>query len=139
MAVWIVDGHSVIFAWPELRQMHREGRARARETLVRWLGDFAGVTGDQVAVVFDGTGARANAEADPAIQVFYSALGQTADAVIERLVARYARERRITVVTDDGAERVTVEAFGAEWAGTESFRQQLEAARGEISKRITGG
>ena len=33
----IVDGHSVIFAWPELRALHKRRTASAREQLIKIL------------------------------------------------------------------------------------------------------
>ncbi len=54
----IVDGHSVIFAWPELRAMHERRTSLARDTLVRQLRDYQDWSGVRVVVVFDGTGRR---------------------------------------------------------------------------------
>src|SRR5438477_439509 len=82
----IVDGHSVIFAWPELVQMHRRRSAPARERLIKCLRDYQDWTGVRVVVVFDGTGSTVSNSADPGdIQIFYSARGQTADSVVELL------------------------------------------------------
>ncbi len=52
----IVDGHSVIFAWPELRALHRRRTSLARDALVKKLRDYQDWTGVRVAVVFDGKG-----------------------------------------------------------------------------------
>ena len=78
----IVDGHSVIFAWPELRTLHTRRTSLARDELVKKLRDYQDWTGVHVVVVFDGKGATVNSTADPGeIQIFYSRDGQTADAV----------------------------------------------------------
>ena len=50
----IVDGHSVIFAWPELRALHRRRSSLARDALVKKLREYQDWTGVRVAVVFDG-------------------------------------------------------------------------------------
>ena len=51
------------------------------------------MTGQRVVVVFDGTGRRLTEEReDGGIQVFYADAGQTADSVIERLAAKYAKQ-----------------------------------------------
>ena len=70
------------------------------------------------------------------IQIFYSASGQSADAIIERLVAKYGKEHEITVVTNDLLEQQTVTTFGAVAVGVESLRQMLEAAMGETARRL---
>ena len=36
----IVDGHSVIFAWPELRKRHARRSSLAREALTKQLRDY---------------------------------------------------------------------------------------------------
>jgi predicted RNA-binding protein with PIN domain len=48
------DGHSVIYHWPELRELHARRPARCRETLVRLLGDFHDTSDWLVTLVFDG-------------------------------------------------------------------------------------
>ena len=111
----LVDGHSVIFAWPELRALHVRRMAAAREALVKTLTAYQDQSGVRVVVVFDGQGARATEEASApeGIQVFYAPAGGTADAIIERLVAKYAATCRLTVATSDGLEQTTALAFGA--------------------------
>src|SRR4051812_9573641 len=96
----LVDGHSVIFAWPELRKLHQRRTSLARESLARQLRDYQDWSGVHVIVVFDGRGPAVTAEADPhEIQIFYSRQGQTADAVIERLASKYASDFDQTVAT----------------------------------------
>lgn len=86
----IVDGHSVIFAWPELRQLHARRTSLARDALTKKLRDYQDWTGTRVAVVFDGKGPAVNVTSDPGeVQIFYSRAGQTADSIIERLASKY--------------------------------------------------
>ena len=54
----IVDGHSVIFAWPELRKLHARRSSLARESLIKQLRDYQDWTGVRVVVVFDGKGKK---------------------------------------------------------------------------------
>src|SRR5580698_928802 len=87
MRVLIVDGHSVIFAWPEIRAMHARRTALARDAVIKALTEYQDSSGVHVVAVFDGKGARANEATEPGgIQVFYSGKDQTADDIIERLV-----------------------------------------------------
>jgi predicted RNA-binding protein with PIN domain len=135
--VLIVDGHSVVFAWRELRDLHGRSQIGARERLVSRLTCYQDATGIKVVVVFDGRGARLTDDRNPGgIQVFYSAAGQTADTVIERLVVKYAGEHDITVATDDGMEQQTVISFGGMAIGTETLRGLLDDAEREVRTAI---
>ena len=126
----IVDGHSVIFAWPELRAMHERRTALARDELIKQLRDYQDWTGVRTVVVFDGQGSTVGISADPGeIQVFYSRAGQTADAVVERLASKYAPHYRLLVATSDYLEQETVSACGAEYISAEGLRGLLESAR----------
>jgi uncharacterized protein len=126
----IVDGHSVIFAWPELRNLQGRRSSLAREALTKRLRDYQDWTGVRVVVVFDGKGSKIEATSDPAdIQVFYSRRGQTADAIIERLASKYAKRFELMVATSDSMEGETVEACGAEWISPEALRGILSSAR----------
>ena len=126
----IVDGHSVIFAWPDLRQLHDRRTSLARDELARRLRDYQDWTGVHVVVVLDGKGARVSATADPHdIQIFYSREGQTADAIVERLAGKYASRFHIIVATSDNLEQETAAACGAECISPEALREMLNEAR----------
>lgn len=126
----IVDGHSVIFAWPELRALHERRSSLGREALIKQLRHYQDWTGVHVAVVFDGRGSKVSELSDPGeIQIFYSRAGQTADAVIERLAAKYAADSDLIVATSDSMERQTVMALGAECVSPERLRDLLNQAR----------
>ena len=125
----IVDGHSVIFAWPELRLLHARRTSLAREALTRKLRNYQDWTGTRVAVVFDGKGPTVNVASDPGeIQIFYSREGQTADSVIERLASKYAGRFRLLVATSDVLEQETASASGAECISAEALRWLLDEA-----------
>lgn len=135
--VLVVDGHSMIFQWPELRALHAKNGATAREQLVRALLRHQDSSGVHVIVVFDGKGARASVdETSIGIQVFYSKSGQTADSVIERIVATYAEKYDITVATDDHMERTTVESFGGGWISSESLAIELVDSDRDLADQI---
>ena len=130
MRYLIVDGHSVIFAWPELRKIHERRSSLAREALTRQLRDYQDWTGVRVVIVFDGKGARVSATSGSGdVQIFYSRSGQTADAIIERLASKYARKVDLTVATSDFMERQTVHASGAMCISPEALREAMEEAR----------
>ena len=135
----IVDGHSVIFAWPELRRLHERRTSLAREELAKRLRHYQDWTGIHVVVVFDGKGVQVTATADPHdIQVFYSRRGQTADMIVERLASKYGERFRIVVATSDRLEQETAAACGAECISPEMLREMLEEAdeRGRLRSRL---
>jgi len=122
----LVDGHSVIFAWPDLLKMHERRTALARDELAKRLRHYQDWTGTHMVAVFDGKGAQVSASADPHdIQIFYSRRDQTADAIIERLASKYAERFRITVVTADNMVRETAAACGAEVVSPDLFREMM--------------
>ena len=126
----IVDGHSVIFAWPELRDLHARRSSLARDALVRKLRDYQDWTGVRAVVVFDGRGSGVDAMAEPGeIQIFYSRAGQTADSIVERLASKYGSEFRLLVATSDYLEQETAAACGAECISAEGLRGLLEQGR----------
>jgi hypothetical protein len=137
MRYLLVDGHSVIFAWPELRRLHARRTALAREELVKRLTEYQDASGVRVVAVFDGKGGKLSEESAPGgIQIFYSAAGQTADAIIERLVARYGHEHELTVATGDHMEQQTAISFGAVAITPESLRAHLGEAAGDLARRL---
>jgi predicted RNA-binding protein with PIN domain len=126
----IVDGHSVIFAWPELRKLHARRSSLAREVLIRQLRAYQDWTGVHVVVVFDGKGKKVDVTSEPAdVQVFYSRTGQSADAIIERLASKYAKCFELMVATSDLMEAETVHACGAESISPDGLRELLAEAR----------
>lgn len=137
MRYLIVDGHSVVFAWPELRALHARRTALAREALVKTLTAYQDASGVRVVVVFDGKGVAANEATEPGgIQIFYSGAGQTADDIVERLVAKYARQHEITVATSDLMEQQTATSFGALVVSAEGLRPWLDEAENDLCRRL---
>src|ERR1700681_1428616 len=125
----IVDGHSVIFAWPELRALHERRSSLARGALIKQLRHYQDWTGVHVAVVFDGRGERVTEQSDPHdVQIFYARRGQSADAIIERLASKYASRFDVTVATSDSLEMETVNASGAACISPDGLRKLLKAA-----------
>ncbi|HEY2144157.1 MAG TPA: NYN domain-containing protein [Candidatus Udaeobacter sp.] len=126
----IVDGHSIIFAWPELRKLQARRSALAREALLKQLRHYQDWTAVRVVIVFDGKGKKIDASSEPGdVQIFYSREGQSADAIIERLASKYANRFELTVATSDTIEAQTVQACGAEWISSEGLRGLLSGAR----------
>jgi len=133
----IVDAHSVIFSWPELRELHQRRMILAREELVKLLTEYQDATGIRVVAVFDGQGEKVSETTEPGgIQVFYSGQGETADTVIERLVAKYGHEHDITVATSDLLEQQTASSFGATCVSTEILHGMLKEAHAGFQREL---
>jgi predicted RNA-binding protein with PIN domain len=137
----VVDGHSVIFAWPDLRTLHDQNRAAARRALGDRLQHLHDTSEWRVTLVLDGklgtavsTGARKATD----MVISYATADQTADSIIERLVAASGVAGEIMVVTADEAEKLTVESLGAATASPSWLRKELDlegnSFTGELEK-----
>ena len=125
----VVDGHSVIFAWADLRNLHNQNRAAARRALTEHLQHLHDISQWRVTLVLDGklgTTAPTGPRRPTDIVVSYATADQTADSIIERLVAASGKAKEITVVTADEAEKLTVESLGAATASPEWLRKELD-------------
>ena len=135
--ILLVDGRSMIFDWPDLAAVHARNTAAAREELVKRLTGLQDNTEWTVAVVFDGKGVKASSDGTPhGIAVFYSKSGQTADSIIERLAAKYAKDHEVTVATNDRLERTTAEAFGSNTISGMQLRAEMESAIDSVRDTI---
>ncbi len=133
----IVDGHSVIFGWPELRKKHGRNTAAARDDLVRQLTGYQDISGVNVVVVFDGQGSKVSQENEPGgIQIFYSRSNQTADSIIERLVAKYGATYELTIATSDRAIQQTAISFEGGFIDVAELQGALEQAAKTFAKEL---
>jgi predicted RNA-binding protein with PIN domain len=135
----LVDAHNLIFASPDLAALHRRNPAAAREQLVRLLERHQDASGVRVVVVFDG-GTQPKTTADlsgPAgVQVFYPQSGQTADAIIERLVLKYSATHRLTVATNDNLIRTAAVAAGASTMDSETLFAEIQRAESDLAATL---
>jgi predicted RNA-binding protein with PIN domain len=125
----VVDGHSVIFSWPDLRTLHGRNRSVARKVLADRLQHLHDTTPWRVTLVLDGKlgTALGSPKAKPTdMVVSYATADQTADSIIERLVALSGVANQILVVTADEVEKSTVESLGAATASPAWLREELE-------------
>ena len=135
----IVDGYSVVHAWPKLRKLAGRALEQRRGALVRVLRQYADQSGLRVTIVFDGYAAKHKPEAVEAshgAEVLFSEKGKTADDMIERLVAQAEHRERILVVTSDNMERHTVESLGAHSVSAEAFEAEVESALQELARTV---
>ncbi len=135
----LIDAYNVIHQWPELRRALREGVTSAREALasrVQVLHDHERL---RVTLVFDGQGSEIEIERPGRLQTFsyvYSAKTLSADDVIERMIGAAADPEMYLVVTNDLAERHTVEALGAHALSPDDLQSWVTAAERAVTAKL---
>ena len=121
----LVDGYNVIHAW----HLDTHDLNAARDLLIHTLDDYAGYSGEDITIVFDGYNTRApmSEELHGRITVVYTAYGVTADTHIQRAVSSVSRQMR--VVTADYMEQLSVAAAGAIRITPSELRLMIADAR----------
>jgi len=124
----IVDGYNVIGALDRYPPAATAGLAESRELLVNDALKAAGWTGRRIVVVFDAHGGpdpeRTELRAGGVVRVVYSAPGESADDVIERLLGSLGASA--TLYTGDFALQRTALARGASRATPHEFADLLD-------------
>jgi hypothetical protein len=111
----IVDGYNVIFAWPELEELKKTSMENARLKLIDILISHAALTGFRIIVVFDAhrvKDVQQRVENEHGLKVIYTAEGETADTLIERLAGEFSRRSTCAL----HADRDTVYVATSDWA-----------------------
>jgi uncharacterized protein len=124
----IVDGYNVIGALDRYVPAATGGLDESRDLLVNDALKAAGWTGRRIVVVFDAHGGpdpeRTELRAGGVVRVIYSAPGESADDVIERLLGSLGASA--TLYTGDFALQRTALARGAQRATPHEFADLLD-------------
>ena len=135
----LIDGYSLLHAWPELARGKARHSAAARDELIHVLTQYRDAAGTPITVFFDGAGAAPGVtrqHSSPEVEVVFSSDGRSADDLIERVTHRLRPFGEALVVTDDYAVRDTVIGFGGMAASCDNFiaqvRAELEALQSEL-------
>ncbi|QQL43949.1 NYN domain-containing protein [Sulfuriroseicoccus oceanibius] len=137
----LVDGHSAIHAWPEMKSVIRRGGGDAtepaRRMLVQALAAIADATEVEVAVVFDGKGGRHEQvdESTTGIRVVFSGGKRSADGMIERVVAKHGAEIAITVASNDRLVLDAAMAGGADAMSIRGLQQWVDSCDRDFRDR----
>ncbi len=132
-----VDGYNIIGTWPEAV---RNGWPldECRDRLIHILQDYAGYTGQEVWLIFDGYKAerpvRSVDERD-GLTVVYTRHGETADHFIERMCQLLPRYREARVATSDGVEQTLILGRGATRLSARELWRELEKERSSGRRR----
>ena len=136
----LVDGYSLLHAWPELAPGKPRFSVSAREELIHRLRQYGDATGTPITVVFDGQGPAATVGHESLstreMEIIYSKSGQTADDIIERVTARLVNFGEVLVVSDDYAEKDTVRSVGGRTASCAYFIQDIRFTLSEFQKQL---
>lgn len=134
--LYLVDGYNMIGAWPEFRGL--TDISQSRELLISMLADFAGFTGDELMLVFDGYKGdkpKTSVERVAGIDVIFTKRSETADRFIERTVdermanlPRFSRQA-IRVATSDATEQNVIFTRGAVRIPAKEMRAIVRSAK----------
>ena len=125
----LVDGYSLLHAWRDLALGEPRHSARARDTLITELTQYADSTNTPITLFFDGSGAPAGTpkpNAPEGLEIIYSTKGKTADDLIERTAHRLKPYGEALAVTNDFAERDTVISLGGMAQSCEEFIKDIQ-------------
>ncbi len=132
----IVDGYNLIHQQDNGKELLRRDLFLARQRLIRDLEITIPSLATRITVVFDGTGEHGGFDKfkTSPVEVIFSAQGNTADTVIERMAGEHTRPQDILVVTSDHLETNAVLGSGANTISCSSFLARLNASKTTLSE-----
>ncbi len=139
----LVDGYNVLGAWDVPR---REGLTigEARERLTHLVADYAGYSGQEIVLVFDGhyTDRPVRSFSDAhGVTVVFTRHGESADNYIEAACDAAPKWRQVRVATSDALEQTVALGRGAVRISAREFLMELSHVRagGRGKMRPAGG
>ena len=134
----LVDGYNVIGAWRVPRE-ERLSIEEARDRLVHLVADYAGYSGEEVIVVFDGhytdRTSRSRQRVN-GVEVVFTRHAESADNYIEAACEAAPRWRHVRVATSDAVEQTVTLGRGAVRISSREFLLELEQVRRAGSRRM---
>lgn len=137
----LVDGYNLIFAWEELSALAKQSLDAARTRLADILCNYQGYKKCVAILVFDAyrvPGSPGAIEQYHNIHIVYTKEAETADMYIERVTHEIGKQRRVRVVTSDGAEQIIILGHGALRVSSRLFQQEVEEVEREICALLQG-
>ena len=137
----LVDGYNILFAWDSLKEQAKTDLDAARRQLCDALRSYAGFTGTQVTVVFDGYRVKGNPgekALEGNIRVVYTGEGETADRYLEELAARIGKNDAVWVASSDSLIQLSSFRSGVLRISARELEQEVARARKEMGKFLTG-
>ena len=133
---WIlVDGYNIIFAWEDLKKQAEADLDAARRQLCDAMVGYAGFTGTQVVVVFDGyrqKGSLGEKERYHNIRLVYTGEGETADRYLEELAAGIGKNDSVWVASSDSLVQLSSFRSGVLRMSARELGEEVERASREM-------
>ncbi len=136
----IIDGYNILYAWPEVFRLSNDNFEHARIKLIEMLGNYQALSGLQLIIVFDAyqvKGGTQHHEKIDGLEVIYTGEGETADKVIERLVAKFPAQDTVFVATSDYVQQRTVFFQGAYRISARELINQVREVNTEANRYIS--
>lgn len=137
-----VDGYNIIGAWQELTKLKDVDLEAARRKLIDEMVEYQATSCYRIVLVFDGHLVKNNKgtqEVYSNIEVIYTKEGETADTMIERLVAHLPKYHRTYVATSDRVEQEFILTKGALRISARELRLWIKEAKLETKKILKRG
>jgi predicted RNA-binding protein with PIN domain len=129
----IIDGYNLIRQSPDMQRLDARDLELGREALLQRLAAYRSRSQHQITVVFDGWQGgdfKESRERQQGMVIIYSRLGERADEVIKRLLAR--ETGRAVVVSSDRELQDCARRVGAAWINASQFEtSHLLAGKGQ--------
>jgi len=134
----LVDGYNVIGAWivPQREHLTIE---ESRDRLIHMIADYAGYSGEEVIVVFDGhyTDRPMSTRIEQyGIQVVFTRHGESADNYIEASCEAAPKWRKVRVATSDAVEQTVTMGRGAVRISSREFLMELSQVRTQGKRTV---
>lgn len=127
----LVDGYNVIGAW-DVPKKERLPIEEARERLVHLIADYAGFSGEEVIVVFDGHYTDRPVRSHQTVhgvQVVFTKHAESADNFIEAQCEAAPKWRQVRVASSDSVEQTIALGRGAVRISSREFLMELTQVR----------
>ena len=129
----IVDGYNMIFAWEDLAETAKHDLSAARRHLSDLLTGYAAFRKCRTVLVFDSYRQPGSEKyLDAGIQVVFTREGETADAYIQNLAARFGGNYRVSVASSDGLVQLSALGSGVLRVSARELRQEIDRAQKEM-------
>lgn len=131
----IVDGYNIVHAWDELKALTDDNLDGARTKLMDILCNYQAFLKCELILVFDAYKVKGNVGEFfdyNNIHVVYTKEAQTADAYIEQLTHKIAKEYQVTVATSDGLVQLITRGQNCLVISARELKAEIERANEDI-------
>ncbi len=135
----IVDGYNIIHAWHSLKTTMGHDLEHARIKLIDIMANYQAFKGVKVIIVFDAHMVKGNTGSKDKIsgvEVIYTAEGETADSIIEKIAGEFKESDRVTVATSDWEQQRIVFGRGAARLSAKELEAEVKVSQQEVQNRI---